>query len=234
MNLLKNKSNVITYTVNKKEYSNLYISVQNGEVIINAPWYMASSQIQEIVEEKKQWILNKINEYELACEKRKMQEYTKLKTVKVLGLNYDLAIKYKNIKAPNLTIEQGKILVTLPNKYKKLENEEIVKMLIEKMYDMVAKKEIERAMEKTRIMMGIAPEDYEIKRIEGTLGKCINAKITINPDIAKYSKETIEYIILHEFCHLKYKNHTKSFYNMLKTYIPNYEQIEKEVKGKSY
>lgn len=234
MNLFKNRNNVITYTVNKKEYSNLYISVQNGEVIINAPWYMASSQIQEIVEEKKQWIINKINEYELACEKRKMQEYTKLKTVKVLGANYDLAIKYKNIKAPNLTIEQGKILVILPNKYKKLENDEIIKMLIEKMYDMVAKKEIERAMEKTRIMMGIAPEDYEIKRTEGILAKCINEKITINSDIAKYSKETIEYIILHEFCHLKYKNHTKSFYNMLKTYIPNYEQLEKEVKGKSY
>lgn len=234
MNLFKNKSNVITYTVNKREYSNLYISVQNGEVIINAPWYMASSQIQEIVEEKKQWILNKINEYEIACEKRKIKEYTRLKTVKVLGANYDLAIKYKNIKTPNLSIQQGKILVTLPNKYRKLENNEIVKILIEKMYDMVAKKEIERAMEKTRIMIGIAPEDYEIKRIEGTLGKCLNEKITINPDIVKYSRETIEYIILHEFCHLKYKNHTKSFYNMLKTYMPKHKEMESELKGKSY
>ncbi|MCI8361669.1 MAG: M48 family metallopeptidase [Clostridia bacterium] len=234
MNLFKSRNNVITYTVNKREYSNLYISVQNGEVIINAPWYMASSQIQEIVEEKKQWILNKIKEYEIACEKRKIKEYTRLKIVKVLGINYDLAIKYKNIKTPNLSIEQGKILVILPNKYKKLGNDEIVKILIEKMYNMVAKKEIERAMEKTRIMVGIAPEDYEIKRIEGTLGKCLNEKITINPNIVKYSRETIEYIILHEFCHLKYKNHTKSFYNMIKTYIPKYKEIESELKGKSY
>ncbi len=234
MNLFKSRNNVITYTVNKREYNNLYISVQNGEVIINAPWYMASSQIQEIVEEKKQWILNKIKEYEIACEKRKIKEYTRLKIVKVLGINYDLAIKYKNIKTPNLSIEQGKILVTLPNKYKKLGNDEIVKILIEKMYNMVAKKEIERAMEKTRIMVGIAPEDYEIKRIEGTLGKCLNEKITINPNIVKYSRETIEYIILHEFCHLKYKNHTKSFYNMLKTYMPKYKEIESELKGKSY
>ena len=49
-----------------------------------------------------------------------------------------------------------------------------------------------------------------------------------------YSRETIEYIILHEFCHLKYKNHTKSFYNMVKTYIPNYEKIEDELKGQIY
>ena len=64
MNLLKNRNSVITYTVNKKDYSNLYISVQNGEVIINAPWYTTNAQIQRVVEEKKQWILNKIKEYE--------------------------------------------------------------------------------------------------------------------------------------------------------------------------
>ena len=58
MNLFSNKNNVITYTVNKEFTSNLYISVQNGEVVINAPWYTTSSQIQRVVEEKKQWILH--------------------------------------------------------------------------------------------------------------------------------------------------------------------------------
>lgn len=230
MNLLKNRNNIITYTVNKKDYSSLYISVQNGEVIINAPWYMASSQIQKIVEDKKQWILNKINEYEKACQKKKiLEEYTKLKTVKVLGQNYNLAIKYKNAKVPNLSIENTEILVTLPTRYKKINNDQIIKMLIEKMYEMIAKKEIERIMERTRIIMQIAPENYEIIRIENTIAKCIDRNIIINPDIAKYSRETIEYIIIHEFCHLKYKNHTKSFYNMLQTYMPNYEKIEKEL-----
>ena len=50
MGLFSNKSNVITYTVNKELTNNLYISVQNGEVVINAPWYMATSQNQDIVE----------------------------------------------------------------------------------------------------------------------------------------------------------------------------------------
>lgn len=232
MNLFSNKNNVITYTVNKAATSNLYISVQNGEVVINAPWYTTSSQIQRIVEEKKQWILSKINEYEEVCEKRK--EYTKLETVKVLGRNYDLAVKYKSIKNPSLNIEDREIKVILPNKYKKLENNEIVKMLIEKMYNMVAKSEIEKAMEKTRIMTGHAPEDYEIKIMDNVLAKCINEKILINPKITMYSRETIEYVVLHEFCHLKYKNHTKSFYNMLKTYMPNYEEKAKELNGIAY
>ena len=46
-----------------------------------------------MVEEKKQWILNKIKEYELSCESKKA--YTKIETVKVLGKNYDLEVQYK-------------------------------------------------------------------------------------------------------------------------------------------
>ena len=102
------------------------------------------------------------------------------------------------------------------------------------MYEKIAEKEIENAMEKTRIMLDMAPEDYEIRKIENTLAVCKNKKITINPEIVKYSRDVIEYIVLHEFCHLKYKNHTKSFYNMLKTYMPNYEKIEKKLEKVSY
>ncbi|NLC88223.1 MAG: M48 family metallopeptidase [Clostridiaceae bacterium] len=232
MNLLRNKNNVITYTVNKAITSNLYISVQNGEVVINAPWYTTSNQIQKVVEEKKQWILNKIKEYEMSCEQKKL--YTKIKTVKVLGKQYDLLIQYKNVKTPTLDLDNNEIKVLLPNKFKKMENTEIVNILMNKMYEKIAEKEIERSMEKARILLDIAPEDYEIIRIENILGKCKDSKITINPEIVIFSREIIDYIVLHEFCHLKYKNHTKSFYNMLKTYIPNYEEIAKELNGMAY
>ena len=232
MNLFSNKNNVITYTVNKELTSNLYISVQNGEVVINAPWYTTSAQIQRIVEEKKQWILNKIKEYEISCENKKV--YTKLDTVKVLGKDYDLVVQYKMIKTPSLSFESNQIKVILPNQFKKMENTEIVSVLMNKMYEKIAEKEIENLMEKTRILLNIAPEDYEIKRMENRIAKCINGKITINPDIVMYSKDIIEYIVVHEFCHLKYKNHTKSFYNMLKTYMPNYEEKSKELNGIAY
>lgn len=232
MNLFSNKNNVITYTVNKELTSNLYISVQNGEVVINAPWYTTSSQIQRAVEEKKQWILNKIKEYEISCESKKA--YTKIETVKVLGKDYDLEVQYKMIKAPSLSFENSKIQVILPNQFKKMENQEMVSILMNKMYEKIAEQEIERAMEKTRILLDMAPEDYEIKRMNQTIAKCVEEKITINPDIVIYSRDIIDYIVLHEFCHLKYKSHTKSFYHMIRTYMPNYEEKAKELNGMTY
>lgn len=232
MNLFSNKNSVITYTVNKAVTRDLYISVQNGEVVINAPWYTTSSQIQRVVEEKKQWILNKIKEYEKTCENKK--EYNKIDTVKVLGNNYDLEVQYKMIKAPSLSFVDNKIQVLLPNQFKKMENAQVVAILMNKMYEKIAEKEIENVMEKTRLLLNIAPEDYEIKKMENTMAKCKEGKITINPDIVMYSRDIIEYIVLHEFCHLKYKNHTKSFYNMLKTYMPNYEEKARELNGIAY
>lgn len=232
MSLFSNKNNVITYTVNKERTSNLYISVQNGEVVINAPWYTTNTQIQRIVEQKAQWILNKIKEYEMSCEQKR--KYTKIQTVKVLGKNYNLEINYKNVKVPSLNFENSKIQVTLPNEFRKIENAEIVTILMNKMYKKIAEKEIERAMEKTRLLLNRAPENYEIKRMDNIMANCIEEKITINPDIAMYDRDTIDYIILHEFCHLKYKNHTKSFYNMIKTYMPNYEEKVKELNGIAY
>ena len=58
MSIHRNRNEIITYTVDKNINNNLYISVQNGEVIVQAPWYFSKNQIQEIVEEKKRWIQN--------------------------------------------------------------------------------------------------------------------------------------------------------------------------------
>ncbi len=145
--------------------------------------------------------------------------------VPVLGIDYKVKIVYKNTKITELDIEGKTIKISLPNKYKKISNTEILDLAIEKMYEQIAKIEVERAMEKTRIMLGFAPEEYEVKKIE-TLGKCENKKITINPEIVKYNRKIIDYVVLHQYCHLKYKTHSKRFFNMLEKYNPNYKECE--------
>lgn len=145
--------------------------------------------------------------------------------VPVLGIDYKVKIVYKNIKITELDVENKTIKISLPNKYKKVANKEILDLAIEKMYEQIANVEIERAMEKTRIMLGFAPEEYEIKKID-TLGICKDKKITINPEAVKYNRQVIDYIVLHQYCHLKYKTHSKGFYNMIKEYQPDYKKCE--------
>lgn len=230
MGFFRNKTGVITYTIDKNINNDLYISVQNGEVVVQAPWYFSRNQIQEIVEEKKRWILEKIKEYEI-----QKQQYLSGRIVKILGKNCSINIIYENRKAPNVNLEENVIEIQLPNKYKKVNNTEVLKILVEKMYKVIAEREIERAMEKTRKLLGYAPEDYEITRMNKMLAKCSqDKKITINLEIVKYRREIIDYIVLHEFAHLKYKTHSKKFYEIIKKYEPNYEKYEEEISELQY
>ncbi len=225
MSIFGKRENVITYTVNKAINKNMYITVQNGEVVVNAPWYFTSSKIQTLVQEKKNWILNKIEEYEKSNKPN-------IQTVKIFGKNYDVKVIYQNIKTPELNLEENyQIKIILPIKYKKIGNEKILEMSIEKMYEQIANTEVDMVMEKIRLMLGIAPEEYSIKKLDNNeLAKCMAGKmITIDPKLMKYKKEIIEYVIAHEFCHLKYKTHCRSFYEMLENHFPNYNKIENEL-----
>ena len=222
MSVFERRDNVITYTVNKAINKDMYITVQNGEVVVNAPWYFTSSKVQQIVQNKKKWILNKIREYE--------NSLSDIQSVNIFGKRYDIHFKYENVKTPELNIEKNyKIKIIIPNKYKKIGNGPIIEMSIKKMYEQIANNEIESIMEKIRRMLGIAPEDYNIEEMNKTLGKCTNGKITINPELMQYKREIIEYVVAHEFCHLKYKTHGKKFYQIIEKSFPQYRNYEKAI-----
>ena len=149
--------------------------------------------------------------------------------VPILGIDYKVKITYKNVKFIQVDVAEKVINISLPNKYKKMANSEVLDLAIEKLYEQVANTEIERAMEKTRVMLGFAPEEYEIVKMR-VMGKCENSKIMINPDVVKYKRDLIDYVVLHQYCHLKFKTHSKGFYNLIAEYEPDYKTYEKILK----
>ena len=229
MNKIKYENKTIAYTVNKARVKNFYITIENGEVIIKAPWYVTSSQIQEVVESKRQWIIQKLQEYQSSP--RKTKDYADGEKFQILGESYFLNIYYKDINNAILNVENGKIVIILPLRYADNDNTEQIKKMIDKMYYMVAEKEVELAMEKTRKMVGLAPEEYRIKKTKSVWGTCSTTKkITINQNLMMYSRKAVEYVVLHEVCHLKYMNHSKKFWAMVEKYMPDYKEAEKELK----
>lgn len=150
-------------------------------------------------------------------------------TISVFGSMHQFRLYYKHVKTSTINFINHIIEVILPNKFKKAKTNDILKILVEKLYAKIAEQEIESIMEKTRLLLSFAPEDYSIQTLKaGQIAMCDTdeQKIFISPDIVKYDRRTIEYIILHEFCHLKYKTHAKGFWQMMKKYMPDYEQFQ--------
>ena len=163
----------------------------------------------------------------LLTKKEKIEKELCKKT-RIFGEEYDVQIDYTKINNPELNLIGKTININLPNKLKKIRNTRILQIALEKMYDEIARIEIENIMEETRVKLkGLAPENYEIKRMSNRLAMGLpNKTIIINPDVIKYDKQVLRYVILHEFCHLKYKSHAKGFFKMMKQYMPNYEKYD--------
>lgn len=222
MEKLNGKKDVIVYSINRYFNEDVSINIQNGTVVINAPWFFTDNKIRKIIEKQKNEILNKLKEY--GAEKQKL--YIRNEIVRVLGEDCKVIINYKNLKKPTLTLEGRNLTICLPNKYKKItDRDEILEQLIHKLYEKIANEELEGIMEKIRQMIKLAPEDYKIEKLSGNIMAKFNFEndtIIINPEIVKYSREEVEFILFHEFCHLKYRTHCQKFNEMIKKYIPNY------------
>lgn len=115
MNILKFKNDVIPYTVNKAVSGALCICVDGNEVVVNAPWYVSKKHIQEVINKKKQWIISKIEKYN-----QNQNIYSNKGVISLLGNEYPVCVFYKNSVAPTINLENGKVEVILPTKYKKI------------------------------------------------------------------------------------------------------------------
>lgn len=147
-------------------------------------------------------------------------------TISVLGKNLNLGVKYRNNPIIELDKQEQNINLYLPKKYRTMDNVNIINMAIEKMYDEIAETEIENSMEKIRVILGFAPEDYKIERMKESFCKVKNKVLVINPDIVKYNKKIIETTLLQAFCKSQYKVNSKAYKQALEAGIEKYEKMK--------
>ncbi|MEG1204258.1 MAG: SprT family zinc-dependent metalloprotease [Clostridia bacterium] len=231
INFIKYHDKKIEYSINRGKRKYIYICIDNGEVIVKAPLNTSLKEIEEAAENKKKWIYEKVS----AFPKRKYKEYINGEIFKILGKEYILSIIYKDIKTSECAKTKDTLYVYLPIKYKILEKSDEQKIKVKEAiyiyYFTLAQEEVDKSMKKMINLVGVAPNEYRIKNLKKTWGNCSSSKkISISKDIVIYSQKAIEYVCLHELCHLVYSNHSKLFWNMVSFYMNDYREAEEELK----
>ncbi|NUN10470.1 MAG: M48 family metallopeptidase [Ignavibacteriaceae bacterium] len=81
---------------------------------------------------------------------------------------------------------------------------------------------------------GFLPKRIQLGYGTTQWGSCTTTGVVrLNSLLASLPLEIIEYVIIHEFCHLKYMNHSNEFWNEVEKYIPHYKTLRKKLKGKA-
>ncbi|MFZ0183519.1 MAG: M48 family metallopeptidase [Nitrosotalea sp.] len=76
--------------------------------------------------------------------------------------------------------------------------------------------------------VGITPSKVNIKKMRTRWGSASkNNVINLNEHLLKAPKGAIDYVILHEICHLKIRNHSHRFWELVQKFMPNYIENRK-------
>lgn len=225
MNKLKYKDRIVEIDIVKSNIKNVYIHIKDNKIVVKAPKKLPKDKIDEIIVSKKDWIYKKID-------KIRKDELKNGSIVYVLGKEYVLNIAFLKKCEPQIQISSREIKVILPQNRKNKNNSNIIQELISSLYIKIAEKEVSMAMALITRIVGMKPNKYRIKQLKTAWGTCTsNKNITINSELMKYDREVIQYVVLHEICHLKYMNHSKEFWNMVKNYMGNYKEVRKRLRS---
>lgn len=204
--------------VEYKNIKNSYIQIKDNRVIVKVPIKATRKYINELVSSKKDWI-------EKNLQQQKNKPLNK-NIIKVLGKAYTLQV-IENKPRNKVYLKDNYIYFEV-----KENNNEVIQKLLDKFYKEIAKDEVYAAMEYVKSITGLSPKEIRIKKLKSAWGICSSKQyISINQNLMAYSRHAIEYVCLHEVCHLKHMNHSKEFWKMVEKYMPDYKTAKLELKN---
>lgn len=210
VNIIRSNRNTLSLEIN-----------DTAQIIVRAPIYASESTINQFIEEKTHWIMTKLSQRIENIESNK--QFYNLRQVFIVGQMFD--IEYVQIERPQLTSTQ----LLMP--YKLIADSNKIKTAIKKFLRQEANKFIPQIVSSIGTMQGQCPSNISITGSKGKWGSC-NAlrKITINYQAIQLPKNLIEYIIVHELCHLTVLNHSKQFWLLVEKFYPNYMSARSQLK----
>ena len=99
-----------------------------------------------------------------------------------------------------------------------------VKLLYEKWIAEESKNLFEAKVSEFSKKIGVTPSKIVIKNLKNRWGSATKeGKVNLNYNLIKAPENVIDYIIIHELCHLIIKKHSHQFWDLLKKYVSDYK-----------
>ncbi|TDE05333.1 M48 family metallopeptidase [Flavobacterium hiemivividum] len=212
----------ITFSIANRKRKSIAVEVHpDTSVQIKAPLDCQLEDIKRVVTKRSKWIITQQKFFEQFLPETPKREYVAGETHSYLGRKYILKII---ISDENKVKLQGGFLVV----YSQKNEEEHIKHLLTEWYYKRATKVFEKVYEEAFqkfVQYNIQKPEIQIKRMKKRWGSYTSSgNILINPELIKAATVCIEYVMIHELCHLIERNHSKKFYTLLEKINPDWQR----------
>jgi predicted metal-dependent hydrolase len=201
----------------------------DSSVIVRVPYLTSFKTISRIVLQKSGWIIKHRDSY-------KEKEKSNFNGLYITGETHLFRGNEFVLKVEKSCKDYFRFLTgTIELGLKKTENAKAIKRLLYKGYKnealIVFPEILDKILKKHESQM-FRPAGLIIRTMKRRWGSCSNKGIiTLSTELIKLPDLFIEYVIIHELCHLKHHNHGSGYYNLLSELFPDWKSVRKEMKN---
>ena len=196
-------------------------------LVVHAPKRIFAFQLNQILQEKSNWILNKLQARE-ANHVAKV-EWIDGEHLLYLGNDIQLSIS-QNSSNKALIFDQNTLFIASPQP----NNHAVLARKAVQWYKKQAALDFSRRLEILAAKLGVATPPLTLSNAQSRWGSCNSrGEVRLNWRLLQAPPHIINYVICHELAHLKQMNHSAKFWAVVEQLFPNYKAAEKELKALS-
>lgn len=190
-------------------------------VVVTAPRGSEDSAIEQRVKKRAAWIVQQQRFFETYLPPTPPRRYVSGESHLYLGRQYRLKVAEGDSETVKLA--RGQIHVTLTDLTRKERVRALATRWFRRRAEVVFVELFDEWAAKA-VRHGIDGGCFQIQAMRNRWGSCTReGRILLNPELIVAPKACIEYVIVHELCHLKEHNHGPSFYRLLTSLMPDWE-----------
>ncbi|MDO5785116.1 MAG: SprT family zinc-dependent metalloprotease [Eubacteriales bacterium] len=216
------KINGIPVTVDRRNIKslNLYVKPPDGKVRVSAPMRTGDRTIRAFVQSHVDWIQKQQENMRASFPQHK---YVTGETVLVFGEQVPLfVIDATSKRTCGARLEERRLVLTVPAESTVEQREKLLRSWQREQLKEIADGMLQRWAK----LMYVQVNEWHIKRMKTKWGSCnFHAhRIWLNLALAEQPVECVEYVVVHELCHLLEPSHSTRFWNLMTQYLPDWKE----------
>ena len=221
-----NNGETISYLLEHRARRTVGLKITESGLVVHAPKRIFAFQLNQILQEKAGWILNKLK----SREANQVDKIQWLDGEQLLYLGQDITLKLVPSKQKSTHFERHELAIHAPQ----ANIHEACSRMVLMWYKKQALLDFSRRLEVFAAKLGVATPPLTLSNAQSRWGSCNSrGEVRLNWRLLQAPPHIINYVICHELAHLKQMNHSAKFWAVVEQLFPNYKAAEKELKALS-
>jgi len=199
----------------------------SGHVEVLAPPRLPTAEIERLIREKAGWIRKKLQLHAEAQASHQPKVFNDGETFSLAGKSLTLRIEAGR---RSTSVEGDRLVARLPS-YEPARRERLVRRQLIDWYKQQALAHFGKRAAHFAAIIGKHPKQLTIKGYKSRWGSCHrDGRICFNWRLAMAPPSVIDYVVVHELCHLVHHNHSPAYWRLIESVLPEYRQARQWLK----